>query len=191
VAGAGFIPAERDVNLDGSQSNVIKVALEPTPETRQSYRNNASFHRTWGWIGIIGGAAIAGGSTAFAVISGSKKSDAQTELDAANDKFNQEVVPCDKGSGYQAEMDDGALCIAIRRDAQNKVDAARTRQTIGYIGIGVGGAVAITGVVLLLTGNDPDKYDRPPAGSLAGKRKPTFALIPGPGEIGSGLRVTF
>jgi hypothetical protein len=43
----------------------------------------------------------------------------------------------------------------------------------------------------LLTGNDPDKYDRAPAGTLGRVRKPTFALMPGPGDIGSGLRVTF
>lgn len=192
VAAAGFIPAERDVNLDGGQANVIRVTLEPTPETRQNYRSTASFHRTWGWVGVIGGAAIAGGSAAFNLISVSKqKSDAQSELDAANAKLDQDVAPCDSSNGYAPQNDDGVECLSVIRDARNKLDAAKTRGTIGYVGIGVGGALAITGVVLLLTGNDPDKYERPPAGKLGRARKPSFALIPGPGDIGSGLRITF
>ena len=168
-----------------------QVRLEPTPETRQSYRSTANAHRTWGWIGVIGGVAIAGGSTAFAVISSSKKSDAQAELDAANAIFEKDVPPCDSSNQFAPQNDGGDECDRIRSEAHSKLNAAKTRTTIGYVGIAVGGAVAITGVVLLLTGNDPDKYDRPPADSLGRARKPSFALIPGPGEIGSGLRVTF
>lgn len=191
VAAAGFIPAERDIVLDGAQSNVIKVTLEPTPETRQAHRSTANFHRTWGWVGIIGGAAIAGGSTAFALISTSQKKDAQKDLDAINQKFDDDVAPCDSSAGYAPQNDNGALCDKTRNDAQSDIDSARTRATLGYVGIGVGGAVAVTGLVLLLTGDDPDKYERAPAQTLGKRQKPKFALIPGPGEIGSGLRVTF
>ncbi|HWA77113.1 MAG TPA: PEGA domain-containing protein [Polyangiaceae bacterium] len=192
VAAAGFIPLERDVNLDGSQTNVVKVVLEPTPETRKAYRSTANFHRTWGWIGIASGVAIAGGSTAFALVNMSKQDDAQSRLDAANALNENDEPPCDASSGYASQGgDDGRKCFGDIRAARDDVNSAKTRSTLGFIGMGVGGAVAITGVVLLLTGNDPDKYERPAGPSLARNKKPRFALAPGPGEIGTGLSVAF
>ncbi len=194
VAAAGFIPLERDVNLDGVQTNLVRLVLEPTPDKRASYRSNAYFHRTWGWVGVISGAVIAGGSAAFAVVASGQKSDAQKDLDAINLKYDKNQPPCDASNGFLAEpigQMTPYLCNKAISDAKNKVNAAKTRQTIGFIGVGVGGAVIVTGLVLLLTGDDPDKYEHPGSGVLGKAPAPRLALVPGPGDIGYGLRLTF
>ena len=49
---------------------------------------------------------------------------------------------------------------------------------------------ALTGVVLLLTGDDPHKYDRPSRG-VSKRPEPKFAFVPGPGQVGAGFGVAF
>jgi hypothetical protein len=80
-----------------------------------------------------------------------------------------------------------AACDQARSDAEAKVSAGKTKSLLGFVGLGVGGALAVTGVVLLVTGDDPDKYDRP-RGKQGG---PRFAILPGPGDVGAALRATF
>jgi hypothetical protein len=191
IAVAGFIPLDRDVTLDGAQTNVVHVVLEPTTERRASYESTAHFHRTWGWVGIIGGAAIAGGGVAYLAINSSSKASAQKDLnyylgeqaaEAAN-RLVHEGGPCDLSNGVDCQPQVDA--------AQAKYDNAKSRDTVGFVGIGVGGAVLITGVVLLFTGNDPGKYEHPASRSLGAARGPRIALVPGPGQVGWGLGVAF
>ncbi len=73
----------------------------------------------------------------------------------------------------------------------DKLDSVKNRDIIGYVGIGVGGAAVVTGVILLVTGGDPGKYDKPTSRSLGHNDGPKFALTPGPGQIGTGFSVTF
>jgi hypothetical protein len=199
VMAAGFIPVDRNVDLDPGQTNVVHVQLEPTPEKRAAVMSNARFHSTWGWIGVISGAAIAGGGVALFAVGSSQKSDASNQINALNQKIVDDVAPCDQSSGYAAEMGqpkamrDSYLCDKAFSDAQNKYNNGKTLETVGYVGMGVGGAVLITGVVLLLTGEDASKYEHPASHSL-GKdksREPRFALVPGPGQFGQGLRFAF
>jgi hypothetical protein len=193
VVAAGFYPVERDVDLDGGQTNVVHVDLEPTPETRADYESSAHFHRTWGWIGIISGAVIAGGGTALAVISGSQKNDAQKRIDAANAlAAGRTTPPCDARTGYAVEGgDNGAACNALLDKATNDYDSAKNKQLIGFVGIGVGAAVAITGVVLLVTGDDPNRYEHQKSHDLGESDGPRIALTPGPGQVGLGLGGVF
>src|SRR5262249_27327661 len=103
VTAAGFIPVEREVDLDSGQTNVVRVQLEPTPEKRAAYKSSASFHRTWGWIGILSGAAIAGGGVALAVVGASTKSDGDKALENRNNLVVNNKAPCDHADGYAAE----------------------------------------------------------------------------------------
>jgi hypothetical protein len=192
VASPGYIPLDRDIMLDGTQTNVVRVVLEPTAETRRNYRANALFHRTWGWIGVIGGAAIAGGGAVLAIVESSHQSDAQAELSAINAKYDNNLPPCDYLNDWAAEQrDNGSLCHRTINDASAKVDNAKMLQTVGYVGIGVGSAVAVTGLVLLLTGGPPDKYEHSNERGAGTARKSRFSIIPGPGQVGSGLRIAF
>ena len=54
---------------------------------------------------------------------------------------------------------------ALLDDANQRVSNANTRITVGYIVGGVGVAAAVVGAVVLLTGDDPARYDRKSASS--------------------------
>ena len=57
------------------------------------------------------------------------------------------------------------MCDALLADANQRVSDANTRITVGYIVGGVGVAAAVVGAVVLLTGDDPGRYDRKSASS--------------------------
>jgi hypothetical protein len=198
VMAAGFIPVDRNVDLDPGQTNVVRVQLEPTPEKRAQVMSNARFHKTWGWIGVASGAVIAGGGVALVAIGSSQQSDATKTITGLNLKTTKNTPPCDHKSAYAAEdgqpagQDGSYLCDTAFSDAQNKYDSAKGLITGGYVGIGVGGALLVTGVVLLLTGEDSDRFDHPESHSLGRKSQgPSFAMVPGPGQFGQGFRLTF
>jgi hypothetical protein len=192
LSSPGFLPLERDVTLEPAKNEAVRVVFEPTPETRRAYRSSAMMHRTLGWVSILSGAAIAGGSTALVIVEGSRKSDAQAQLaDLSARNADGTIAPCDWRNQYDAEgQDNGSLCTQSLRNASNKIDSAKTGQTLGYVGIGVGVAVAVTGVVLLVTGGPPDKYEHSKQSSRE-SAPPRFAFVPGPGQVGSGIRVVF
>lgn len=196
IATAGFYPVDRDVDLDGGQPNVVHVDLQPTPETRSSYESTAYFHRTWGWVGVIGGAVIAGGGGAYLAANASSKDKAKTEFDAIvsendaeiADKFGHKGGVCD----YSGTSSTPELCQAAIDRAQGKFDDAKRRDILGFVGIGVGAAAMVTGVVLLVTGDDPHKFDKPASRSLGHRTpEPRFAFVPGPGQVGGGLQIAF
>jgi hypothetical protein len=188
VAAPGFVPSERDAELDPSKTNVVRFVLEPTPETRESQRNAAVLHRTWGWVGIIGGAVVTGAGVTLAVLGNSQRKNGEDALAEVNRKWDANEPPCDHMNGFLAEPDQTQYqCDLARADGQNDVNHGKTKAAIGYAGIGVGAAVAVTGVVLLLTGDDPNKYDA----KRAGAPKTRWALLPGPGQVGAALGATF
>jgi hypothetical protein len=184
VEAAGFMPLERDVTLDGGKNNVLSDKLEPTPETRAAHDANRSFHRTWGLIGVGAGVLIAGGGAAFLVINSSAKSDARKELATANDALNQQLPPnCDFKNG-QSPQD----CQAYVDGKQAAYDDAKKKDVIGFVGIGVGAAVLVTGVVVLVTGQSANEYAALPTEK---SRRPRFAFSGGPGNFGATLTGAF
>jgi hypothetical protein len=180
VSAVGFLPYEKDITLGGTQTNLVTTVLEPTPETRNAYESSARAHRTWGLVGLIGGTAIAAAGTVLTVIEQGKKSDSLQALSDIKKKYNRDEAPCDSSSGYAPTNDDGALCRKTLNAAQSDFDRAKLLRNIGLVGVGVGGAVAVTGLVIWLTGNDPNKY---------AKKQETarFMVVPGPGDFGTGL----
>jgi hypothetical protein len=214
---AGFLPVERNVNLDQGQTSLVHVDLEPTPEKRAAYASSASFHRTWGIIGLAGGAAIAGGGVAWLLVSAgnSTVSQAQAEFDQATaiqgkasniglplGDPNAPQHPCATHGAATGDpdqtADDPDVCTAyVQGYATTLNNAKKTdsrNKVIGFVGIGVGAAIAVTGLVLLLTGDDPGRYDKPASNKLGKRRSPEgpkFAFGPGPGQIGGSFGVVF
>jgi hypothetical protein len=187
VTAAGFIPAERDVNLDPSVTNVARFDLDPTPETREAHRSTALMHRTWGWVGVISGAVIGGAGVTLAVIGSKEKKEGEDGIAENDRKVAADEPPCDELAGWASTDGTPFACDKERADAQSKIDAGKNKSTAGFVGIGLGSALAVTGVVLLVTGDDPDKYEQ----RKARARGPRFTLVPGPGELGAALRATF
>jgi len=157
----GFYPLERQLTLDATAQNRHALRLEPTPETRAAHESSVSFHRTWGWISTLSGVAVATGGGVFLAVNAGAKKDRQADLDKYYDASKNEVI-CDVASG-----DDPQMCNARYQAAQDAYDDTKAKDAIGYVGLGVGGALIVTGVVLLLTGEPAGKYDEPASGAVS------------------------
>jgi len=158
VERGGFRALERDVTIDTGKTVTVPVVLEPTPETRQIYVSHAAAQRSWAWIGIGGGLALAAGGVGYLVYNAKPKSVAQAERDAKVFKREQMLGNC----ATKTAMGNAEACNAEVNDAQDRLNSASARDAIGYIGIGVGGAALGLGLYWLLTGDDPHRYDRKP-----------------------------
>jgi hypothetical protein len=113
---------------DASRAPASAFKIEgPTQDRAES---GSSTQRTLGFITLGIGAVGLGAGTYFGVRTLSKKNEASTMC--------TDAAPCDPGS------DDVAHYEKTKREA---FDA----RTYTYIGLGVGGAAALTGVILLLT----------------------------------------
>ena len=185
---AGYQPFDQDIALDSKKPLLLTPYLMPTPEARKAHNDNVRMHRTWGWILTGAGAAVAGGGVVWLAVNSSKKSDA---LATYNQKVDNQVTEmpndsvCDTGSN----QGDFEQCNAEVADAKDAYDSAKARDIPGYIGVAVGGAALVTGVVLLLTGESAHRFDPPE--KQAQSKAPTWAFTPGPGQFGLGLSAAF
>jgi hypothetical protein len=173
---AGYQPFEADVTLSSGTPTVLAPFLLPTPETRKAHDDSVRLHRTWGLIGIGAGAAIIGGSVAWTVKASSDKSSAQKDFDVNEALVASKTGDCKVGS---PDLD---ACNQRVLDALARVNSASNKQTLGFVGMGVGAAVAVTGVIVLVTGESSHRFD-PPA-VARGRGRARFALLPGPGQLG-------
>ncbi|HEY4107031.1 MAG TPA: PEGA domain-containing protein [Polyangiaceae bacterium] len=180
---AGYLPYETDLNLEAGKPFVLSPYLMPTPETRQAHDSNVRLHRVLGWGGIGLGTVMTGASVALVVAGGASKSSAQKDFAAAEFDVTNNVGDC---NGAAAGAIDA--CNARVDDAQSRVNSAKTEQLVGFVGIGVGVAVVATGIVFLVTGEDPHRFDAPKKSQTDG---PRWALLPGPGQFGMALGASF
>jgi hypothetical protein len=153
VERAGFLPFERTVDVPRGSSARVRVELEPTPDTRAAYVDRTTSQRTWGWVAVGGGAAIAVGSAAFLIVNGRKESDAESDFDAEADK-HEPGGECDPGSGNQTDECKKRLELAL-----SDLEDVRGREKFGWIGLGVGGVAAAFGAYLLISNDDPERYE--------------------------------
>ncbi len=158
---AGFEPSELDVTIARGATFNTTVNLQATADTRDAYLARIHERRVWGWATAgVGVAALATG--VVLLVTG------HSALNSANDNLtavDQEFVrgsgkPCD-----QSQQVDQAMCAALLDNANQRVSNANTRITVGYIVGGVGVAAAVVGAVVLLTGDDPGRYDHKSASS--------------------------
>jgi hypothetical protein len=178
----GFIPAERDVDVPLGRTKTITIVFEPTPETRSAYVSSAESRRTWSWVTVGLGAAIAAGGVVLAVIEQGQIPNAQTTLN------NQQAInvrhsglACDPAMDLSDTM--LAQCAANLNSANSAVSNDQTLRNVGWIGAGVGGAVIVTGFVLLFTGDDPHRYDTKASERTLGGLSVTPWFGPGGGSL--------
>jgi hypothetical protein len=158
----GFIAAERDVDVPLGHTTTITVVFEPTPETRTAYVSAAETRRTWSWVTVGVGAAITAGGIVLGALEQNKIGPAQSNLNAVNAQWVRGAGgTCDFATDLSQATQQ--LCETELSNATNTVNNDQTLRTVGFVGAGVGGAVMITGFVLLLTGDDPHRYDAKPA----------------------------
>jgi hypothetical protein len=176
----GFYPVERTVDLAEGRTETLVVTLEPTAETLAAHVSEARTFQVLGWIGVLGGAAVAGGAVSFLVVNQGAKDDARAEIEARNREF-EPGGRCDDASLVTDQEYCGEQTAAAQQD---DFDSAKARDIIGFIGLGVGAAAVTTGVVLLLVGDDPDKYDRDVDEELVSRAVPMVRLGPHGGFVG-------
>jgi hypothetical protein len=162
VERGGFLPAERDIEVPLGRTASVPVTFEPTPDTRVHYVASAERRRTWSWVTIGAGAALATGGLVLAVVEQRRVAGAQSDLDAVNADFKwMSGRTCDHSIEIQSEV--SASCDARLNDANSQLSDIKTLRTVGAVTAGVGAAALATGVALLLTGDDPHKYDERPS----------------------------
>jgi hypothetical protein len=180
-----FEPLERDVTIDAGRTTTLSIALAPTPEYRARYVAHATTMRTWGWIGVVGGAAIAGSGLGLFLYDVGKRSGANDTISAIDAKSVPHAnLGCDPfGDNNQAYVQN---CEVARADAVDVVSRANSRDVFAFIGMGVGVAAIGTGIVLLVTGDDPHRYDVPADSARAPTTRvtPTLFGVRGGGGIG-------
>jgi hypothetical protein len=162
---AGFEPAELDVTIARGATFNTAVNLQPDAQTRDAYLAGIHTRRAWGWsIAGVGIAALITGSVIFAI--------GHSDLNSANANYNTVYQSFARGArGYcDPQLGPPPACAVMLADANQRIDDANTKLTISYIVGGVGAAAAITGAVLLLTNDDPAKYER----KTSSVRRPTL-----------------
>jgi hypothetical protein len=181
VEHSGFLPSDRMVEVDKGRSAVVRVVLVPTPETAARHTSSAHAHRTWGWTSVVAGAVIAGAGGGFLAYNAGKISDAQNAKDAYDRsavRFSK--LECDPAQAESVLVANG--CPARQDKVESELKTARNNNVFGYVGVGVGAAVLATGVVVLLTGGDPGKYERKSGETLA--VTPLMTPLPGGALMG-------
>ncbi len=135
----GFVRFAKDVDVTEGEEVRVDATLTPSADFITDYRERASFARKLAWAGMIGGGvALAAGGVLYAKGAGDA-SDLKRDIAAYN------------ASGLR---DSGTAARLERRDASiGKLD------TFAVISAGVGVAALTAGIVLYVTGDDPDRYE--------------------------------
>jgi len=183
---AGFFPFERDVTVLRGRRSSVHVALLPTPEKRASYRSSAVTARTWAWIGVGAGAALAAGGATFLIWNQGQKDEKKAAYERALERYGTgECRPSLEDEQRRAAgCTQGTVEVDIRFDA---VDSARRRDLWGWVGVGAGAAALGAGLFLHAIRDDPERYEpRADSDLFAGGR---FSTAVWAGKDGGGLGV--
>ncbi len=184
---AGFFPFERDVTVPRGGRAAVHVALLPTPEKRAAYRSSAVAARTWAWIGVGAGTALAAGGATFLFWNQGQKDEKEAAYERALERYGTgECRPSLEDERRRAAgCTQGTVEVDIRFDA---VDAARRRDLWGWVGVGAGAASLGAGLFLHAVRDDPERYEpRADSKLFAGARIWPAAWA---GKDGGGLGVS-
>jgi hypothetical protein len=161
---AGFLPAERDVDVPLDNTRTLSVVFEPTLETRANYVASAGRQRTVAWVITGIGAALAVGGSTLALVQQSKLPAAREELAAVNQEFVRfSKAACDPSIPHPEDPSAETNCAARLQDAQSNVNNIELLRNVGWVAAGAGAAATTTGIVLLMMRDDPHKYDERPS----------------------------
>jgi len=155
VERAGFVAFERDVLVETGTTTRIQAPLEATAETRFAWERGARNERTLGYVLVGSGLVLGAFGGSFLVWNAGKKSE-------ASDDYEQILFESEPGSGRRCDPKTArpTTCPTELDGSWDTYRTARGRDLYGWIGVGVGAAAAITGVVVLFRADDPHKYER-------------------------------
>jgi hypothetical protein len=152
----GFVPIERVVTVRAGQSTTLRVTLAPTPDTREEFERGARARRTWGLVTAGAGAVVGAAGGVFLYLNGK-------DIDDKQGLYDEMVYESEAHSGRSCDpFEPGTVfaeCNAQLDTRYQSLQDAKALTKFGWIGVGVGAAALVTGLVLVITGDDPGHYD--------------------------------
>jgi len=176
VEHAGFFPFERKVEVPQASSKTVTVDMIPTPELRAAYRSRTTSQRTWGYITTGVGAALTIGGATYLIINKHQHDDKEAA-------FQQQLARAKPGGDCDATTQTAPDCDVALKLALNDLDTVTSHQKYGWIAGGVGVATLGLGIVLLVTNDDPNRYEPKPESDVFGKLTLAPMFVPGGGGV--------
>jgi hypothetical protein len=171
---AGFFPFERKVDVPQGSSKTVTVDLTPTPELRAAYRSRTVSQRTWGYIATGVGAALTVGGATYLIINKKQHDDKEAA-------FQEQVARASPGGACDPATQVPPECNNAVPLALSELDAVTSKQKYGWIAGGIGVATLGLGIVLLVTNDDPNRYEPKPESDVFGKLELLPMYLPGGG----------
>lgn len=157
----GFEPWEGEVEVERGQPTRLEVALTPTPGYRQAYERSARAVQIGGYasLGTAGVLLLVG--MGLEIWNGvGRQGDWQSE-----DDFLQSQYRLDQGDPSRLPREQ----LVSRQDANDELASGITGLRIAdCVMLGLGGAAVIVGVLLLVLGPDPDRFESVSIGPAPG-----------------------
>lgn len=135
----GFVRERRDVQIAAQQETRLDVALRPSDDFLKDYQATAARTRMIAWTGIAVGAAGLASSGVFFMLGQGTADELEPKVEAYNEASA-------RSSAELNEIDDLNARLGLY-------------DTLTVVSAGVGLVAAGTGLVLLLTGDDPSRYE--------------------------------
>lgn len=183
VKRAGFFDVERLVDVPRGSLLTVSIPLEPTPDTRASYVSRTTTQRTVGWAMVGGGALLLGGGIGLALWNRGQEEDADAKWSALDKKFD-DGGQCDPKGATTKE------CELLKQDeeiAYNRLQSVSAREKFFWIGAGVGAASLVVGSYLLISNDDPERYEPKSESDVFGRVRALPVVLPMQGGGGLGV----
>ena len=163
LAHSGFLPYRAEIDIESGKVRRLHVEMEATAEARHERLDRVSGQRWRAWTTLAAGAVLAGGGGIYLAYALKNRSQANSDFNSVQSEFNP------GGDCYQLAATDATksqACQAALDRANSEQGNANNKVLGGYIATGVGAAVLVTGLVMVLTIDDTSRYESP-HGSLA------------------------
>lgn len=151
VQRAGYEPFASAVQVDSGRTTTVAVNLTPSLETRARDEDALHGRRVLAGSLLGGGLAVAIGAAVYVIATHSDVSNAQGTLNGQLAAEKNPLDPCYDGLDRPSGVYELHHCAETKSIAQDAVDSAKLKRTLGYVGIGVGAVVAGVGGYLLGT----------------------------------------
>jgi len=152
---SGFLPYRAEIAIESGKVRHLHVEMEATAEARHERLTQVSGQRWRAWSTLAAGAVMAGGGGVYLGWAVKNRT-------RANNYFDQVQTDFTSGKCYQLNATDltkAAQCKAEQDDANDRQTNAKYHLIGSAAAAGVGAAVLVTGLIMVLTIDDTSRYD--------------------------------